>query len=156
MLNCLHLKSSVVKGLLTHLFDNALIGMAIVASDNKFILVNNAFAFMLGYTEKELEGKSIEHVTHPEDIEKSHVFITECSKQSGVSIRPLTLEKRYMTKSGKTAWGRVTISFVNLPQSSKNDGGIHTVAQIEDITNLVNLRMLLEKFRQDISNCIDE
>ncbi len=52
-------------------FDDGPLGMVIFDSSYKIINANKAISKMLGYTEQEIAGRSIEDVTHPEDREKS-------------------------------------------------------------------------------------
>src|SRR4051812_16782938 len=54
------------------LFDDAPIGMAVVALDNeKFKQVNGRFTDMIGYSENELTARTPLDITHPEDLEES-------------------------------------------------------------------------------------
>src|SRR5262249_13823708 len=47
------------------------IGMALVGTDGRFLQVNRALSDMLGYPEAELQGKTFQDLTHPEDREHS-------------------------------------------------------------------------------------
>lgn len=48
-------------------FRDAAVGMVIVSLDGSFLEANDAFCESLGYTEQEIQHKSVESLTHPED-----------------------------------------------------------------------------------------
>jgi len=48
-------------------FENACIGIAIVATDGRFMHVNRALCEMVGYSAEELHALTLRDITHPED-----------------------------------------------------------------------------------------
>ena len=50
-------------------FDQSPVGSAIIGLDKRFIKCNEAFCNFLGYTDDELQGKTISDITYPEDVE---------------------------------------------------------------------------------------
>jgi two-component system, cell cycle sensor histidine kinase and response regulator CckA len=110
------------------IFNNSLHGIAITGIDLKFLKVNSAFCRLLEYSEEELIGKlGVADITHPEDIDRSKELIIQLLRRE---IAYFVLEKRYITKSGRTI---VAISFVN---TIYDEAGHYmaTVVSIMDIT----------------------
>lgn len=108
-------------------FTHAPIGIALVASDGRWMKVNRALCDNLGYSEEELLSRSFESVTHPEDLADALGSIRDVL--TGISSS-CQIEQRYLHSSGKTVWTSVNVS-------STDD--IHTtntnfVFQILDIT----------------------
>src|SRR5688500_11637472 len=52
----------------TSAFENAAIGMAVIAVDSRRLRVNRAFCRMLGYCEEEMLSRTVHQITHPDDI----------------------------------------------------------------------------------------
>ncbi len=109
------------------LFDNAPIGMATISMAGKFIQVNAALCYTLGYTENELLSLSIGTITYPEDAKADadmlHATIAAKSLNYG-------LEKRYVKKDGQIVSaimrGTVLYDTQNQPTS--------VIGQVIDIT----------------------
>lgn len=49
-------------------FDHAAIGMALVATDGRWLKVNSAFCETVGFTESELLRMTFQDLTHPDDL----------------------------------------------------------------------------------------
>lgn len=77
---------------------------------NGIVLQSNDKAYgLLGYTEKEIVGKSIGEITHPDDQERSaKMFQLLVSGE----IDHYEIEKRYIGKSGNIVWTQLNISSV--------------------------------------------
>jgi len=103
------------------------IGMATNSLDGHFILVNQAFCNMLGYSKKELEVMTYLDITHPDD--KMLTFASREQLLEG-EIESYQLEKRFLHKNGQVVWGLLTSSL------EKNNFGAPPffIAQIENIT----------------------
>ena len=50
-------------------FDNAPIGMALVALDGTFSMVNTALCTITGYDHQELLARTFQDITHPDDLD---------------------------------------------------------------------------------------
>ena len=77
---------------------------------NGIVLQSNEKAIgLLGYSEEEIEGKSIGEFTHPDDLERSMKMY-----QLLVSgeVDHYEIEKRYIGKSGNIVWAQLNISSV--------------------------------------------
>ncbi|HQT26017.1 MAG TPA: PAS domain S-box protein, partial [Burkholderiales bacterium] len=105
------------------IMDYAPIGMAITSVDGGIMLVNQAFCDMLGYTKNELEQKSFEEITHPEDI---GLTLEDRNRLLTQEIDRYQKEKRYLRKDGKIVWAQVTSSiFIGSDKP-------YFIAQVED------------------------
>jgi PAS domain S-box-containing protein len=109
------------------LFQDSSVGTVVVTPSGQFMQVNQAFCDFLGYAERELVGKTILSITHPEDCEVSAVAVRQAS-ETGPRIQ--RLEKRYLHKSGRVIWGEVS-SHLICDADGKPD---HFITQILDIT----------------------
>ena len=88
-------------------FDDAATGIAITTLDGHFVDTNRAFREMLGYTTKELNTLSIIEITHPDDRSKSLELVAQLIDGKRDALR---FEKRYLHKSGRTIWTRISLS----------------------------------------------
>jgi PAS domain S-box-containing protein len=86
-------------------FENAPIGIDIFDHESQFLKVNDAFCKMIGYSAEELTKVGFLDITHPEDVERSRKFAQQLLRGEARSCK---LEKRYITKTGETIWGRVS------------------------------------------------
>ena len=107
-------------------FRDAGIGMVIVSAEGSFLAANATFCDYLGYTEKELLGKTLQSVTFPEDwpvfSQKLGEVLTEGSLQR--------LEKRCLHKSGRIVCTESTASVIRSPDGDPK----YLVAGVLDVT----------------------
>src|SRR6202011_4279562 len=91
------------------LAENSSGGIALIAPDGRFIAANLALQKMLGYTEGELQGRTLSDITHEEDR-----AATEARIQDGHEgqRRVYRVEKRYLRKDGRIIWADVSLVFV--------------------------------------------
>lgn len=91
------------------LWDISVIGLALIDKEGRWLKVNRTTCNILEYTESELERKSYQELTHPEDInddnEMRKMLIT-----GEFEWFPMT--KRFLTKTGKIIWIKLTINAV--------------------------------------------
>jgi PAS domain S-box-containing protein len=108
-------------------FDAAAIGMALIALDGRFQMVNRSLCRIVGYTEEELLGMAFQDITHPDDL---NVDVREVSHLLAGDIHSYQLEKRYLHKDGNVLWVILSVSLV------RDTAGrpLYSVVQIEDIT----------------------
>jgi|GEM_PF-1291201 len=119
-------------------FDNAAVGIAHVAPDGNWLLVNDRMCAIVGYTRAELQACTFQDITHPDDmyLDLELVKAVVDGRQQSFS-----LEKRYLHKDGHIVWVNLTVSLVRKP-----DGQPHYfISIIEDIS----LRKAAEEKSQD-------
>jgi two-component system, cell cycle sensor histidine kinase and response regulator CckA len=88
------------------LFDLSPVGAVMVGLDFKYIRCNDAFYQFIGYSEKELAGKTFLDVTHPDDKE---IGSSEIQALLNGTIEQAQVQKRYRRKDGILLWGEVTM-----------------------------------------------
>jgi len=113
---------------LRNTFENALVGMAILDLNGKWLQVNRSLCKMFGYTESELKQLSFTDLTHPED---KLLGVKAMKNMVNGTIDNFETEKRYIDKNGHTIWALLSSSIV------RNDKGEpqHFVAQLNDLTS---------------------
>ena len=79
-------------------FENAPLGITSVDLAGRFIWVNDAFADMLGYERGELQGQSIDSVTHADDVAETQRVLADLV--DGSSKRWSRI-KRFVAKDGR-------------------------------------------------------
>jgi PAS domain S-box-containing protein len=132
-------------------FENAAVGVAMVAPDGSILRANNSFARMLGYSIEELMVRTFQDITHPDDL------------ASNLSIRNKTLngetdgyciEKRYVRKDGGIIWALLTVGCVR-----KADGSVdYFVSVIQDISDRKQVeqqqRVLMAELDHRVKNAL--
>jgi PAS domain S-box-containing protein len=89
-------------------FEDAPIGMAIVARDGSFQRVNRALADLLGYSDAQLLNLSVGVVTHPEDARPAD----EIAELLERDARVVTIEKRLLRRDGSAVWVSLSVSLM--------------------------------------------
>lgn len=108
-------------------FDNAPIGMALIALDGKWLKLNQVLCDMLGYTEAELPGTRLADITHPDDLVIDQTFVQLVLADQ---LKTYQMETRYFHKDGHVVPVLFSSSLVR-----KEDGRpLYFIAKIEDIT----------------------
>jgi PAS domain S-box-containing protein len=89
--------------------------------------VNPSKCEITGYTEEELLATDFQSITHPDDLETG---LEGLRRLLSGEIQYCYLEKRYVHKSGRIVWARVSTSLV----SDAGGDPLYIVAQVQDIT----------------------
>ena len=109
-------------------FDNATIGMGVVALDGRWLQVNRSLCEIVGYDERELLESEVQQVTHREDL----VTLEEqIQRFTAGTISSHQTELRYCHKSGKEVWAHLGMSLVRDGEARP----LHLIFQIQDITD---------------------
>jgi diguanylate cyclase (GGDEF)-like protein/PAS domain S-box-containing protein len=111
-------------------FEHAPIGLAITSLEGPqagcWTQTNPALARILGYEPGELDGMSIDGVTHPEDRHFTPGFLGELRGE-----QPIEIEKRFARKDGSYVWAYVS----STPVPSLHGGpASYSVTQVMDIS----------------------
>jgi PAS domain S-box-containing protein len=124
-------------------FDDALIGMAVVAVDGRLLRVNRAFCDMVGYATPELLATTFQALTHADDVEANlaHVRRTLAGEQAGFQM-----EKRYHHRRGHLVWVLLSVSLVR----DADGRPLYFVSQVQDITERKRGEEALRTSRQEI------
>jgi PAS domain S-box-containing protein len=127
-------------------FENAAIGMALVATDGRWLKVNRAICELVGYSEEELLTKTFQDITHPDDLDRDLNYVNQMLKSE---IKTYQMEKRYFHKDGRIIWVQLNVSLV------RNDKGepLYFISQIQDITERKKSDVILSSL-YEISNAV--
>jgi PAS domain S-box-containing protein len=119
-------------------FDNAPIGVALVAPDGRWLHVNHALLNIIGYTRDELLAMDFQSITHPDDLAND---LQALGRVASGEIDSYALEKRYIHATGRVIWIQLDVAAVRDAAGAP----AYYIGQIQDITNR---RQLEEQFRQ--------
>ena len=108
-------------------FENANIGMCLVDVTGRLLRVNSQMSQIFGYSRDELEGITVNDITHPDYVDVSPDFIQRAS--SGETSAAV-FEKRYFHKDGHTVWGQVASSLVRDAEGAS----LYFISHVQDIT----------------------
>jgi len=109
------------------MYENTSIGIAVISLDFEILSANKAYCDMLGYTEKELTGKTLKDITQPEDIEYN-LELQNKLKQG--EIPSFQLEKGFIHKNGHIVHGLLNASTIK----DKNNSPLYFLGNVQDIT----------------------
>jgi PAS domain S-box-containing protein len=108
-------------------FENANVGVCLVATDGRLLKVNEAMSRMFGYSRQELEQMNINTIAYPNDVDLSPTFIKNAI--SG-ETNQANFDKRYIHKQGHIIWGHVSIALVRDAQG----GPLYFISHVQDVT----------------------
>ncbi|MGH8181643.1 MAG: PAS domain-containing protein, partial [Steroidobacteraceae bacterium] len=115
-----------VETLFRNTVEGAPVGIAYADREGRYRHCNRAFCAMLGFEPEELEGESMESLTHAADLESTTAGLKRL--WSG-EIAHLEVEKRYLRKSGGALWVRATTSLVS-------EGGPEAECSVEFLVDI--------------------
>lgn len=108
-------------------FELAGVGIAHVGLDSRFLLVNDHFAAITGYSPEELTATGFAGITHPDDLRAD---LSLLARLTAGDIPGYSMEKRYLRKDGSTAWVVLTVSLVR----DQTGQPAHCISIIKDIS----------------------
>ena len=108
-------------------FENAAVGIAHVALNGQWLLVNKRYCEIVGYTAEELTGKTFQDITHPDDIAAD---LTQRQLVLSGATSNFSMEKRYIRKDGSPIWVNLTVGSARKANGTLN----YFISVVEDIT----------------------
>jgi PAS domain S-box-containing protein len=109
-------------------FETSPTGIAIVdTATQRFMEANNSFQQITGYSQEELQERTIQDITHPEDWTKESELVRSYLENSLPSFE---VEKRYVRKDGEIRWVRATGGIMHVAP----DTPPLAIANVVDIT----------------------
>ena len=108
-------------------FDDAPIGMALVALDGRFERVNRVLCEITGYSADELTRLRFQDITHPDDLATD---VEVARRLAAGEVPRYQLEKRYIRKDRSTVTVMLSVSILRDPDGNAR----FYISQIEDIT----------------------
>ncbi len=108
-------------------FNDGQIGMALVALDGAWLRVNPTLCRIVGYSERDLLGTTIQDITHPDDLDRDLDQMAEMIRGERVRYE---IEKRYLRGDGSLAWVRLSVSMA----TDAAGAPAYFISQVQDIT----------------------
>lgn len=110
-------------------FERAPIGIAHLGLDGSWLLVNDRYCSMLGYTRDELTAMNVRDVTHAADVEAAQAHLDDVLAGE---VDGHTIETRYVRKDREVVWVDQTLALA--PRAD------YVIAAAQDISSQVQLR----------------
>jgi diguanylate cyclase (GGDEF)-like protein/PAS domain S-box-containing protein len=137
-------------------FDQAAVGIAHVAPDGHFLLVNERFSEITGWSSAELARGGFQQITHPDDLDADLANLTALVAGE---IPRYSMEKRYIRKDDELVWVNLTVSlvrkangqpdfFVSVIEDISARKMAEVLASHDTLTGLPNRRMVLDQLAQ--------
>ncbi len=108
-------------------FEDAAIGMALVAPDGRWLRVNRSLSAILGYAPDELLATDFQTLTHPDDLAADLELL---HRVLAGELCTYQMEKRYFHKDGRTLHATLSVSLVR----DAAGGPLYFVSQIQDVS----------------------
>ncbi len=116
------------------IFDLAAVGIALTDLEGTWLLMNQKFCDLVGYSPAEMRLRTFQEITHPEDL----AVDMEYNRQLlAGEIETFSLEKRYIHKQGFEVWVNINVSLVSSPTGEPK----YLIGVVQDIHD----RKALEK-----------
>jgi len=125
------------------IYEHMTVGIAHVSLNFKIIDTNDAYLEMLGYSEKEIIGKHLKDITHPENLEKN---LEKQRKLKKGEIEHFRMEKKFIHKDGHTVYG---ILDANLVRGADNNPS-YFLGSVVDITEMKKAEKEKEKLQKQL------
>jgi diguanylate cyclase (GGDEF)-like protein/PAS domain S-box-containing protein len=137
-------------------FEDAPIGMALVALDGRLLRVNHSACAILRRSREELLSKGFQDITHPDDLGADLDNVRRLIAGEDVSY---TMEKRYLTPAGESVWASLSVSLAvdgegrpeyfvsqmqDVTEQKRLREHLHRLADHDDLTGLCNRRRFTE------------
>jgi len=136
------------KEIFRDIFDQSVMGEAVVDLKGMYVDVNERFCNIIGYSKRELIGKNISDITHPEDVKKTFDVLRDILSEK---IHIAKLEKRYIRKDKKIIWGFLNIGLFR----DKDDKPQYFIAKVQDITEFKEVEQKLRESERALSTVFD-
>ncbi|MGF2037141.1 MAG: sensor histidine kinase [Nostoc sp. CmiVER01] len=108
-------------------FHQAAVGIAHVAIDGRWLLVNQKLCNILGYTSEELQLLTFQDITHPDDLDADLKYVDQILADN---IQTYAIEKRYFRKDSSIVWVNLTVSLMREPSGEPK----YFISVVEDIS----------------------
>lgn len=129
-------------------FEYAAIGLWFVQTNGRIIKVNKAVEEMLGYSNQELENKTFNYVTHPDDLTIGTSYL---HRMVAGEIETASFEKRYVRKDGSIMYAITTVSLIKREGEEK-----YFFTQTNDISTRKQAEIELQRQNQELKIAIQK
>lgn len=139
-------------------FEQAAVGIAHIAPDGRFLLVNDRFCAIAGRDRESLIEGGFQQITHPDDVA---VDMDNAAALTRGEISKYSMEKRYIREDGTLVWVNLTVSlvrradgtpdfFVSVVEDISTRREAQQAASQDALTGLPNRRWLLERLEVEL------
>jgi two-component system, sensor histidine kinase and response regulator len=108
-------------------FEQAAVGICHLSLGGGLIRINRRFCDILGYSQDQLLGRTLEGIIHPEDLEAEQLNVERLLRRE---IDNFSMEQRQLRKDATVVWVNFSMSLVRNPQGDPK----YFVGVIEDVT----------------------
>ncbi|HFT7392695.1 TPA: PAS domain S-box protein [Aeromonas hydrophila] len=130
------------------IFERAGVGIAMVAPDGGWLRVNDAFCQIVGYSQDELLKLTFQDITHPDDLDTDLSLLQQLINND---IDHYQLEKRYITKSGRSVW----IQLIVTKKLSNNGELEYFISIIKNIQEQKEAEASLAKLHKELESRVE-
>lgn len=108
------------------IFEQSAVGIAETDLDGRFVLLNQRYCEITGYSREELLNLRMQDITHPDDLPENMRLLERLWAEGA----EFGIEKRYVRRDGSLVWVNIDVS----PRWNGSDDPVHAVAVVQDIT----------------------
>lgn len=121
-------------------FEQAAVGLALVAPDGQWLRVNSKLCEIVGYSKDELLASSFQNITFIDDLHADMVYVQQ---MLAGEIQTYSLEKRYIRKGGDLIWINLTVALVR-----KTDGAPdYFISVVENVQARKLAKLDLDRYK---------
>ncbi len=111
--------------------------------DGSWLEVNQKLCDIVGYTQAEMQGRTFQDITHPDDLDADLGYVRQMLNGERQAYN---MEKRYIHKSGENVWVRLAVSLVRDSEAQPR----YFISVIEDIEQRKQMEGQLHKLAQAV------
>ncbi|MBF2003892.1 MAG: PAS domain S-box protein [Chlorogloeopsis fritschii C42_A2020_084] len=126
-------------------FNQVAVGIAHIAPNGKWLLVNEKICEIVGYSREELLNLTFQDITHPEDLNTDLEYVRQILANK---IQTYSMEKRYIRKDGDRIWVNLTVSLVRESSGEPK----YFISVVEDITKRKQAEQALQESLKDLAD----
>jgi two-component system, cell cycle sensor histidine kinase and response regulator CckA len=130
------------------IYEHTAVGLAQVSLGFKIISANEAYCNMLGYQEKDLVGRHLKEITHPDMIEEN--IQKQVNLASG-KIDHYRMEKKFIHKNGQTVHAILDANLIR----DFSGNAIYFLGSVVDITERKQAEMDLQSQKKLLEGVLD-
>lgn len=125
--------------------EQAAVGIAHVAPDGRWLLVNQKLCDIVEYSRSELLELKFQDITHPDDLAADLALVNQILRGESSSY---SMEKRYIRASGLPIWIHLTVSVVREETGEPK----YFISVVQDINDRKQLEVALRQSIQRLEN----
>jgi PAS domain S-box-containing protein len=125
------------------IFNLAAVGIAQVSLNGQWLMMNQKFSGILGYSFAELEHMTIQQICHPDDREP---HLAHIRRLLAGEVTSYTMEKRYLHKDGSIIWVNLNVTLVRGQHGEPE----YFIAIVEDISERKKADAELEAANEEL------